>query len=299
MTDCSSAPSSKPWNTWIPGVLSRQQVSTLIDHKYIIDSCSSLLDNSSLDLRLANQAYEMVQGSVKPSGKDYLENLLQDNLVKELKPQSDGKFNLSVRKTYLFPLKENIGPLAKSGIYGQATAKSSIGRMDVLARLIVDGMDIYESFDHDSLETGNMYVEVTPMTFEVAVKPDIRLIQLRFFLGGGRPEDSIIHSDALFRSVLTDSDKNDGSLSVDLTPVDIWGRRACAFRAKRIQNQHKPIALWKTTGQPGINPKPYWKLEQSDHNRRLKIEQNHFYIMRSKEKNSCATRSRSLLSSNR
>ena len=30
--------------------------------------------------------------------------------------------------------------------YGQATAKSSVGRLDVLARLIVDGMDHYEAF---------------------------------------------------------------------------------------------------------------------------------------------------------
>jgi DNA topoisomerase IA len=52
-------------------------------------------------------------------------------------------------------------------IYGQATAKSSIGRVDVIARLIVDGMSEYEKFNPDEVDSGDMFLEITPITFNV------------------------------------------------------------------------------------------------------------------------------------
>ena len=282
MTDSAKAPSSRPWNSWIPGVLSKHQVCELINRGYIQGSNPKLLDNSSLDLSLSDEGYVMVQGSVKPSGTRYLHRLEQEHLVKKLTPESDGTFKLSVRHTYLFPLQEKIGQLRGSGIFGQATAKSSVGRMDVLARLIVDGMDVYESFDHNKLTTGDMYVELTPMTFNVVVRPETPLVQLRFFRG--QPRDSEMRSDALYDCVLTDTIRKDGSLSVDLTPVDIVGNQVCAFRANQRKEETTLIKLWDIEGQQGTDPTPFWKFEISDNNKRLKIEQNHFYIMRSKEK---------------
>ena len=282
MTDFTNAQSSDPWKSWIPGVLSKFQMRQLINDGYIEGSDPKLLDNSSLDLCLSNEGYVMVQGSVKPSGTRYLHSLEKDNLVQALTPESDGTFKLSVRHTYLFPLREKIGQLGESGIFGQATAKSSVGRMDVLARLIVDGMDVYESFDHDKLTTGNMYVELTPMTFNVVVRPGTPLVQLRFFRG--HPRDSELHSQALYDCVLTDTERNDGSLSVDLTPADIAGNQVCALRARRGNEQTTAIELWEIEGQQGADPEPFWTFETSDNNRRLKIEQDDFYIMRSKEK---------------
>lgn len=283
MINSTNAPSSKPWKSWIPGVLSKHQMRELIEGCYIKGTNTELLDNSSLDLRLADEGYVMVQGSVKPRGNGYLESLKQDNLVKKLTPESDGTFKLCVRHTYLFPLQEKISELQGSGIFGQATAKSSVGRMDVLARLIVDGMDVYESFDHSKLETGDMYVELTPMTFNVVVKPNIPLVQLRFFRG--RPEDSIMGGDELYECVLTDTVRNDGSLSVDLTPIDIADNPVIAFRADQGTKDTAAIKLWDVEGQGRANPEQYWNFETSDDgNGMLKIKQNDFYIMRSKEK---------------
>ena len=55
-----------------------------------------------------------------------------------------------------------------------APAKSTVGRVDVLARLIVDGMRTYEIFNPIGLKKGlgEMYLEITPITFDVKVKPD-------------------------------------------------------------------------------------------------------------------------------
>lgn len=282
MTDTICASSLDPWKYWIPGVLSKNQMGQLIENGYIEGSDLKFLDNSSLDLCLSSNGYAMVQGSVKPSGNRYLHNLKRENLVEKLNPESDGTFKLSVRHTYLFPLQEKIGQLGGSGIFGQATAKSSVGRVDVLARLIVDGMDVYEYFDHAKLTTGDMYVELTPMTFDVVVKPNTPLVQLRFFRG--EPRESRIRSDELYDCVLTDSVRKDGSLSVDLTPVELAGSQFCAFRAKPKSQASHPIKLWTSEEHQAADPTPFWKFETSDCHKRLKIEKSHFYIMRSKEK---------------
>ena len=59
--------------------------------------------------------------------------------------------------TYIFKLNERLeSGLSEIGVHGQATAKSSVGRVDVLTRLIVDGMVTYEITASSSLgiETG-------------------------------------------------------------------------------------------------------------------------------------------------
>jgi hypothetical protein len=100
-----------------------------------------------------------------------------------------------------------------------------VGRVDVLARLIIEGSADYESFTHDeaSKSSGDMYVEITPITFDVLVRPNDSLNQLRLFLRD--PNDVQIRNPALFRAVLKNTEKEDGTLAVDLTPVEEGGLR--------------------------------------------------------------------------
>jgi dCTP deaminase len=119
---------------------------------------------------------------------------------------------LEPKHTYVFRLEQRLGPklLTSKAIYGQATARSSVGRVDVLARLIVDGMNSYEGFTPQDLHqtTGEMYLEITPITFRVRVKQGIALSQLRLFYG--KPEDCEIDARELYGTVLQGSSSNDG-----------------------------------------------------------------------------------------
>ena len=169
---------SGPWTDWIPGVLSKKQLKLLCKDGYITsvtgyaDDKNGPIDHSAIDLTLGSEAYHMVKGSVKPFGDRYEHGIKSQGLAEKLKPDGDGAYVLKRTKTYLFKLKENIRFKEEARIHGQATAKSTIGRMDVLARLIVDGMDCYEAFDPVGLDrgSGEMYLEITPMTFNVRIK---------------------------------------------------------------------------------------------------------------------------------
>jgi len=285
---------NEPWisKRWSPGVLSYNQVNCLIDEQLIKNA--DLIedkdgDTSALDIRLSDEAYLLTQGTVKPWGSQYLQTLKDLGLVEALDP-ADGSFLLEPGKSYLFKTRETLvsNVLDSSPIFGQATAKSSVGRMDVLARLIVDGMSSYEEFNPEGLRkgSGELFVEVTPLTFPVRVKADTSITQLRFFVGA--PEACEVNGRHICQSILNDSDAAEPYLHLDLTSERVDGDLACAFKAKEKTNESvEPIRLWKpTVGESLDKPRPelYWEREAADEHRRFPIRPNKFYILRSKER---------------
>lgn len=175
------------WKDWIPGVLSKSQVHSLVTDGALkhLDP-SNYTDESSIDLVRGEPAYEMTEGAVKPFGDDYEHFLDSSSFAKKM--AFTGETTLTPEKTYVFKIPLELGPplLESKRFYGQATGRSSVGRVDVLTRLIVNGMDEYEGFTPNGAEhgkTGKLFLEVTPITFPVAVKPGVSLSQLRLFLG--------------------------------------------------------------------------------------------------------------------
>jgi dCTP deaminase len=247
--------------------------------------------HSSMDISLSDEGYEMRMGSVKPSTEPYPWFIQNSGLAKRLPTptNSDGSYELKRRNTYVFRLQEKIEAKLRNGkvIYGQATAKSSVGRVDVLARLIVDGMSTYECFTPTGLLNGSgaMYLEITPITFNVLVKPGTSLSQLRLFYG--RPEDAIIRSKELYTTVFGDPQHEDESLTVNLEFATVGNPNGVpchgvAFRSKDLGDDGPPVPLWKDATKP--DPKQFWDLEVADENHRLYVKPDIFYILRSKEK---------------
>ena len=271
-----------PWDNWVPGVLNRAQMEQLVGEG-VLSVPNNTIGAASLDLTLSNEAYRMLQGSVKPGGDQRYSVILKNQgLVEKIVAGQDGTFTLERPNTYVFKIAERLdSAFAEIGIWGQATAKSSVGRVDVLARLIVEGMDQYEGFTAKSLKgnSGDMYLEVTPFTFNVKVKPGIALSQLRLFYGD--PKVVEISCEEIFRTVFKDSAAADGSLSVNLENTEIGGLEVAAFCAER-DLKADPICLWKAN--PLADPCKSWKFKASGKDKRLRIENDRFYLLRSKER---------------
>ena len=276
----------EPWRKerWLPGVLSKAQTKSLIEENYIEGLEESSIGFSSFDLHLSNEGYELIKGSIKPVGKDYHKYLKNKDLSKKL-PEENGKFKLEKGHCYVFKLEEKLRGLddAKK-IYGQATAKSSIGRLDIIARLIVDGMHEYECFYPELIDkSGNMYLEIIPLTFNILVSKGVSLSQLRLFYG--KPSECELNGSGYYESLLINEKlSSDGTLSVDLTPFPIYNdKMASAFKAIKDNNEY--IDLRK--GSQPLNPKEFWTLEAAEQHSGIHhviIKQNEFYILRSKEK---------------
>jgi dCTP deaminase len=282
--------STTPWKDyrWLPGVLNKDQMNALIDAYLILDIDRGNeidWDASALDLHLSNEGYKMIKGSIKPFNRSYLEIIKDKTYAEKIIPDEKGHFLLEIGNCYLFKIKERLSPCIKqTPIYGQATAKSTIGRVDVIARLIVDGMKEYEKFNPDEVESGEMYLEITSITFNVKVKENISISQLRFFYGS--IEDSIINDLNFIKSILQISDRevNCGTLSVNISNENInkIGETA-AFQANSSKNI--PIELWKKTEK--YSPNDFWTPIPSMEIKGLKsieISKDKFYILRSNER---------------
>jgi dCTP deaminase len=280
-----------PWDRdhWLPGVLSKEQLKQLIDESYILGvrDFKDAADYSSINLYLSDEGYQMLQGSIKPCGSSYRTFLNDDRFAQRL-GKDDGCFQLKHSECYVFKLRESLAPKLSGSniIYGQATAKSSIGRVDVIARLIVDGMFQYESMRPDDLKehsSGEMFIEIIPISFNVRVKEGISLSQLRLFYG--KPEDSEINDDSFIKGILLGSEDGKGFLSVDIRNTTIGGLEVVAFGAITSDIEDDYIDLWKKEP-PDSRPDPckYWCFLRVDETGRLKIKKDQFYLIRSKER---------------
>jgi len=294
---------SEPWKDWIPGVLSKEQVRDLCKEECITNvknwdskkKGENPIDHSSIDLTLSNESYEMVNGSIKPTRDNYYKQTILDNrgYAKVHDAESDGIFLLGKKHTYVFALNEKLDgrKLKTSPICGRATAKSSVGRVDVLCRLIVDKMDHYEYFDPEKLPERHveMFLEITPITFNVRVKVGEPLSQLRLFYY--RPDISRMKGKELCRCLLRRQESvEDETLSVDLSGTEVFKEDKSVYRDNIVAfkgkvDQNNAINLWKDKETDKPSPNDFWEyIKQEDEKKRLLIEEDHFYILRSKER---------------
>jgi deoxycytidine triphosphate deaminase len=272
-------------------VLSKMQMKVLCDEGFVVkvEQPEKAIGPSSIDLHVSDEAYETTGGSVKPFGDQYRYQIEKQGLIKHFERIDDG-YQLTRGNTYLICVRERfekVAQLAAANIFGVSTPKSSVGRMDVLVRLVVDFMDAYDGFVPDRLSksSGEMFLEVTPISFDVRVRPGDSLCQLRFVYG--RPEHCELRGPEIALTTLGVR-KEDGSLSADLEPT-VVGRskttKASAFRAREDAEQGAPFDLWKKPDDQRPDPTKFWSPEISDPStKRLTIAKGSFYILRSKER---------------
>lgn len=266
---------------WLPGALNNIQLKELAKHCVIRGNTPSEFGESSIDLTIGEKGWLMPKGGIKPSGESYEALIAKKQKYYKPLDSKNGIHTLERGCTYLFKVEQSLqaNDIKSFGFYGQATAKSSIGRLDVLVRLIVDGMDCYEGFTPE-ITSGDMFVEITPLSFNVQVRAGIPITQLRIFYGSIKSAEidgAELHKATLIGGI------QDGYLRVDLSEDTIAGG-ACAFQAKSIK-ANRPIPLW--ISDKLIDPKPYWKpmkSSESSGDLTLPIQKGNFYILRSKEK---------------
>ncbi|PZS20703.1 MAG: 2'-deoxycytidine 5'-triphosphate deaminase [Pseudonocardiales bacterium] len=131
---------------------------------------------ASLDLRLGEVAYR-IRCSFLP-GKATVERRVKDYIIDELDLRREGAV-LETKLPYLIPLKERL--TLPPGVRAKANPKSSTGRADVFTRVITDESSRFDEVA--SGYSGNLYLEVVPLSFPVRVREGLSLNQLRLSVG--------------------------------------------------------------------------------------------------------------------
>ncbi len=253
------------------GVLADHQISQLIAEGKIAASSPILneqIQPASLDLRLSDRAYR-VRASFLPGTGRTVSDRLNELTMHEI--TLTGGAVLEKGCVYVVPLMERLD--LQKGMTAAASAKSSIGRLDLMTRVITD-----QGIEFDRVQdgyTGPLYAEICPQSFSVVAQPGQLLTQIIFRLGKtGLTDDELRRVHARSPIVNGEPVISDGlgfSVDLQLANDDLVG-----YRAKRHTGV---IDLAKLNH---YDPSDYWE-EVRTYKGRIILDPGAFYILVSRE----------------
>ena len=211
---------------------------------------SDQIQPASLDLRLAFDAYR-IRASFLPGSHRSVADVLREPGTElhriELTPQGAV---LETGCVYLVPLQESLK--LPSGISGRANPKSSTGRIDVFTRVVTNRSKAFDEVP--TAYSGPLWLEISPRTFPILVRPGDRLAQLRLRRGGS-------------------ASSSEKTVSIDL---DKPNRHPVGWRAKR----HGGLIDLRALGKHVVHEfwEPLYARQQ-----RLILDPEEFYILASRE----------------
>lgn len=252
------------------GVLADHQITQMIAQGGIAASSPILneqIQPASLDLRLGDTAYR-VRASFLP-GQATVDDRLKDLTMHKV-PLTGGAV-LEKGCVYVVPLMERLS--LPAGMTAAASAKSSIGRLDLMTRVITD-----QGVEFDRVPegyNGPLFAELCPQSFSVVAQPGQLLNQVIFRQGKTILSDEELRDVHARTPIVTgDAIISDGlGFSVDLKPSsgDLVG-----FRAKR----HTGVVDLSKLAH--YEPSDYWE-EVRTTDGRIILDPGAFYILVSRE----------------
>lgn len=252
------------------GVLCDRQIRLMIEQGRIAAAApipEAQVQPASLDLRLGDVAYR-VRASFLP-GRASVAARLED-LTMHVVPLSGGAV-LEKGCVYVVPLMERLR--LPMGMTAAASAKSSIGRLDLMTRVITD-----QGIEFDRIPEGYegpLFAEICPQSFSVVAQPGQLLNQIIFRQGDTVLSDSALREvHARTPIVSGEAVISDGlGFSVDLEPSrdDLVG-----YRAKR----HTGLIDLAKLGH--YAPEDYWEEIRTTRGRII-LDPGAFYILVSRE----------------
>lgn len=168
------------------GILPSHGIQALIREKEIwggIEIEPGQIQPASLDLRLGATAYRL-RASFLPGPEHGVMERVEELMLHKI-DLTDGAV-LETGCVYLVPLVEALALSERTS--ASANPKSSTGRLDVFTRLITD---FCAEFDQVAAGyKGHLYLEISPRTFPILVRPGSRLAQIRFRRGSHTSSDA-------------------------------------------------------------------------------------------------------------
>ncbi len=235
------------------GVLPDRELAALFEQGAIRSTSaldSDQIQPASLDLRLGFTAYRIRASFLPGTGRSVDDVLNQPDIqLHKIELTSEGAV-LETGCVYLVPLQEELQLSAQ--LSGRTNPKSSTGRIDVFTRVVTNNSKAFDEIPVGY--SGPLWLEISPRTFPILVRPDDRLAQLR--LRRGPPKET-----------------SEQVVSIDLEAAD---GQPVGWRAKR----HGGLIDLRAIGQHDVQP--FWEPLYA-RGGRLVLDPEEFYILASRE----------------
>ncbi len=252
------------------GSLVYQDYISLINKSFIISKNikNNQIQPSSIDLSLSEECYQVKHSFLSYNSK--VRDKLKDLTIRKI--NLNKKFIFRKNKTYIVRLNECLN--LQNNIFGHCNPKSSTGRLDIFCRSLVDYAEEYEKIPNNY--KGEIFLEVTSRSFDVALKKNnclnqLRLVSKKHNYMTDRQLININRSQKISNQI-----KNNIDSGLKLS-VDLAGSKIIAYVAKK----NTPILDFSRIKSHKIND--FWNKISNKH-KKLIIEKNKFYILKSKEK---------------
>lgn len=255
---------------------------------------------ASIDIPLGDEYWEM-KGSCR-TGEEYnVSDLIHRYSKHPKEPKSIQSVSVVLKKQQVYLFKADCElDLTDLRVEGKATGRSSIGRLDVLVRLLVDGSNNFDFVCQKKRHT--LFIEVTPISFDLEVNQGTALSQLRLFKG--KEDDISLTKEELFHEEdhefpVFNENGEPYRDPCNIKPDDIWfpfrldlkpdpKTKLSAFAAKKSDNlppidpnKRNPNTEEKEKG--FYDPHDYWDPIMANDGA-IELEPDRLYIMRSKER---------------
>ncbi len=253
------------------GVLADSAIRAMLDAGQIVADAPVLdaqIQPASLDLRLGATAYRVRASFLAGKGRTVEDRLAEFEMHRiDLKPGAV----LEKGCVYVVPLMESLA--LPDGMTGAASAKSSIGRLDLLTRIITD-----HGTEFDRVQSGyhgRLYVEICPQSFSVIATAGQMLNQIIFRQGHTLIDDDTLRAIHAKTPIVSGQAVISGGLgfSVDLKPEK---GNLVGYRAK----PHTGVIDLSKLGH--YDPAEFWEEVRTDTGWII-LDPGAFYILVSRE----------------
>lgn len=155
------------------GVLPSQLISELVENGFIGEAKPQGVCTDTYDVSVNEEIYRMNEAFLP------LEQERVEDLVSQYGTRIPPGSILEKGVCYVCRLKEKISQRIPDGVYCYSNPKSNIGRVDILTRLLADGVSRYDYIPAGY--TGSLWTMVIPRSFSVIIPEGLSLNQIRFF----------------------------------------------------------------------------------------------------------------------
>ncbi|MCK5332721.1 2'-deoxycytidine 5'-triphosphate deaminase [Candidatus Parcubacteria bacterium] len=156
------------------GALPAQYIRKMFSEGEILNSDEKNIQPASIDLSVSEEGYRM-KGTFLPKKSESIRDIIKSESIYKI----DLNNPLEKNGVYLIRLNEKLN-LSK-GKFAFTSSKSSIGRIDLQTRLVVDG---YSRFDGVPCGyKGELWLQIIPKSFLIKLNAGDKLNQIRFFNG--------------------------------------------------------------------------------------------------------------------
>ena len=256
------------------GILPDTEITALFDDGALIAPRPLDVDQvqpASLDLRLGSTAYR-VRASFLPGPGHRVADKLEQLKLHEFR--LDEGAVLETGCVYIVPLLEGLS--LPADVCASANPKSSTGRLDIFTRVMTD---YGHEFDKIAAGySGPLYLEVSPRTFPIVVRPGSRLSQVRFRRGNallGEDDLAALHA----RETLVAAERPNISGGGIALSIDLEGGpdRLIGYRAKHH------TGLVDVDRKAAYAVPDFWEPLYNHGSRDLVLDPDEFYILVSRE----------------